>query len=188
MSDAPSDHPTPSKARERRLWAWAAVAIGGIYLTIPFGSALAREPMAEEIASSAFAAGMVLVGLSVLTQGLRIRPRGVEIGVGLGLVAVYALVFSRLALPERTHLIEYSVLALLVYEALKERGRSGRRVPAPWLVALAGTVSVGVLDESIQLLMPTRVFDPVDILFNSLAAVGAIIAAGVLDRLRHGRA
>jgi len=42
------------------------------------------------------------------------------------------------------------------------------------LIAFAITVAIGILDECIQIFLPSRVFDPLDMLFNSLAALMAI--------------
>ncbi|NNF57280.1 MAG: VanZ family protein [Rhodothermaceae bacterium] len=123
---------------------------------------------------------MLLIGVAILTQGLRVRPGGREVGVGMGVAVVYFFMFFRMAIPERSHLIEYSVVAVLVYEALTERVSQGRRVPVPALLAILATSLVGALDEGIQMFFPTRVFDPVDILFNVLAAVMAVLAVAVL--------
>ena len=63
---------------------------------------------------------------------LRTRPGGAEIGVALGVAAVYLMVFLRMGIPEeRTHLIEYRVVAVFICEALAERASQGRRVPYP---------------------------------------------------------
>ena len=78
---------------------------------------------------------------------------------------------------ERSHLIEYGVVALFVHEALTERASHGRRVPAPALLAVLATALAGVLDECIQLFLPSRVFDPLDMLFNVLAAAMAVTAS-----------
>jgi VanZ family protein len=75
---------------------------------------------------------------------------------------------------ERTHLIEYSLVAILIYQALVERKRNGRQVPFPTLLAFTATVILGLLDESIQWNLPNRVFDWVDVGFNTLAALMAI--------------
>ncbi len=60
-----------------------------------------------------------------------------------------------------------------------------RRVPVPALLAILATTLFGALDEGIQVLLPSRVFDPVDILFNFLAGVMAIIAMVVLGWARR---
>ncbi|MXY15563.1 MAG: VanZ family protein, partial [Acidobacteria bacterium] len=133
-----------------------------------------------------FLLGCGLVLLAVVTQGLRVRPSGIEIAVALGVAAAYLLVLVRMAIPtERSHLVEYGVVAILVYEALSERARQGRRVPVPALLALLITSLVGTLDEGIQWLLPNRTFDPVDILFNVLAAVMAVGASAALQWARR---
>ena len=86
---------------------------------------------------------------------------------------------------ERSHLIEYGVVALFIHEALTERASHGRRVPAPALLAVLATTLVGVIDECIQLLIPRRVFDPLDMLFNLLAAIMAVAASSALRWARR---
>ena len=120
--------------------------------------------------------------------GLRTRPGGAEIGVALGVAVAYFMVLVRMANPaERTHLIEYGVLAVLVHAALRERASQGRRVPAPAVLAALATSLVGVLDECLQAFLPGRVFDPRDILFNVLASVMAVVASSALRWARTRR-
>ena len=95
----------------------------------------------------------------------------------------------RMALGERTHLIEYGVVAVFIHEALTERASHGRRVPVPAALAILATALLGALDECIQAFLPTRVFDVQDIVFNTLAAVMAIatsLALGWARRWRRG--
>ena len=68
------------------------------------------------------------------------------------------------------HLFEYALVAALVHEALLERRDNGRRVPAPALLALIISIALGWLDEGIQSLLPNRVFELIDVAFNSIAA------------------
>jgi VanZ family protein len=85
------------------------------------------------------------------------------------------MVFVRMAIPEeRTHLIEYGVVAVFIHEALIERNKQGRRVRFPALYAVLATALVGALDEGIQEILPSRVFDLRDILFNFLAGFMAV--------------
>ena len=50
----------------------------------------------------------------ILTHGLKTRPGGAEVGVALGVAAVYLLLFLPMATSEaRTHLIEYCAVAVL---------------------------------------------------------------------------
>jgi hypothetical protein len=173
--------------REKRLWAWAAVVAAGIFATLPFAGVLAETFQDQDVAAIGFVAAMALAAAMVLVQGLRSRPGGAEVGVALGVAAVYLMLLLRTTLPERTHLIEYSVLAVLVFEALAERRASGARVPAPWLLAMVATAAVGAVDEGIQYLMPSRVFDPLDLVFNTGAAVMAVVGMLALGAARTRR-
>ena len=128
---------------------------------------------------------VTLLGLTVLAGGLRLRPRGAEIAVLLGLAVVCFMLLARTTLAERTHLIEYSVVAVFIHEALAERKRQGRPVPAHGLLAIAATTLIGTLDELIQIFLPSRVFDPIDILFNFLASVTTVAALTALGRTRR---
>lgn len=177
--------------RERRLWIIALCLVAAIYATLGLAASLARAvpdtPLAQGIGISVFVLGLVLVAVTVLTQGLRYTPAGHEIGLALGFFVVYLLLFLRLTLPERSHLMEYSVVAVVVHEALTERYRSQRRLWRTAILAVAITAGVGILDELIQLFLPQRVFDPTDIVFNALAAVMAVVALTFLGWVRRRR-
>ena len=173
-----------SSKRERRLWAWALIVVVTIYLTLGLTAKLVGL-VNEGVLAFAFFACLILVGVTILTQGLRVRPGGLEIGVAAGITAVYILLGVRMAIPERSHLMEYGVLAVLVYEAINERVTNGRHVLLPGLCALVATSLFGVIDECIQALLPSRVFDWNDIVFNVLAAVGAIVGMAMLRWTRE---
>lgn len=168
--------------RERRLWAWTLAVVAAIYSTLGLARTLAAAlGDSEVIGVGLFLLCCLLVLTAVVTQGLKARPGGTEIGVALGVLAAYVLVFVRMSIPtERSHLIEYGVVALFIHEALTERASHGRRVPAPALLAVLAATLIGVFDECIQLALPTRVFDPIDMLFNLLAAVMAVTASMAL--------
>ncbi len=171
-----------ASARERRLWLWTLAVVVAIYATLGLTGTLAEALRAYGLLDVSILGLfiMFLFGAMVVTQGISVRPRGAEIAVVLGVTTVYLLLFLRTALPEeRTHLMEYGVLGVLIHEALAERASQGRRVPLPPLFAVVTTAVLGVLDECIQWFLPNRVFDPLDILFNLLAgtlSIGAVLA------------
>ena len=177
--------------RERRLWLWTLAVVVAIYSTLGLARTLAgalREAGLLEGTTLVFFGffALFLVGATVVTQGLKARPGGAEIAVALGVTAAYLMVFFRMvSLEERTHLIEYGVVGVFIYEALAERARHGRRVPLPPLLAILATAALGLLDEGIQLFLPSRVFDPVDILFNLLAGTMAVAASVALAWARR---
>lgn len=174
--------------RERRLWLWTLLVVAAIYSTLGLARPLAGALRELGLLEALFMLGMLLVGAAILTQGLKTRPGGAEICVALGVAAVYLLLFARIATPEeRTHLIEYGVVAVFIYEALTERTRQGRRVPVPALLAVLAASLVGVLDENIQALLPNRAYDIRDVLFNVLAALMAVAASATLAWARRWR-
>ena len=91
--------------------------------------------------------------------------------------------FFRLGAPERSHLIEYSVLAILLHKAYTKRYATEAGIWKPSLLAWVTGIVLGALDEGIQHFLPHRVFDPVDIVFNSMAISMAIIATMILSWL-----
>jgi hypothetical protein len=175
-----------SSVRERRLWAWTLAAVAAIFSTLGLARTLAGALRDRGLLGAAFGFGMLLVGAAIVTLALKTRPGGAEIGIALGVAAAYLLVFVRMAIPEeRTHLIEYGVVAVFIYEALTERASQGCRVPVPALLAIVATALVGVLDECIQAFLPSRTFDPRDILFNVLAGVMAVAASVTMGWARR---
>lgn len=174
-----------SSPRERLLWASTLALIVAILATLGIAGALADAFSGTGADAGLFLLGMALVAGAVLAAGLRARPRGVEIGVALGIIAVYFMAFARMTFAERSHLIEYGVVASLIYTALSERSANGRPVPLMPMIAVLATALVGAVDEGVQKLIPSRVFDPLDMLFNTLAAVMAVAAILTLHGARR---
>ena len=174
--------------RERNLWLWTLAVVVAIYSTLGLAWTLSGLLRDWGLLNGAFVLGFLLVLATILTQGLKTRLSGVELAVALGIVATYLMAFVRMALPEeRTHLIEYGVVAVFIYEALSERQRNGRRVPTPYLLALLLTALLGWLDEGLQALLPNRVYDIRDVGFNILAGLMALVASLAVKRVRKWR-
>ena len=149
--------------------------VAAIFASIGFARTLVEQFPARHFIDNAFFTGFLLILAAVVIQAFRKRRGGIEIGVILAVACAYFLVFLRMGIPaERSHLIEYTVVALLIYEALKERKFQDAHVPFPPLLAILATSLIGVIDECIQLFIPDRVFDARDILFNFLASVMAV--------------
>lgn len=135
---------------------------------------------------AAFVLGVLLIAAAIIARGLRKRPGGAEVFVILGVAAVYLLLFVRIENPaERTHLVEYGVIGVLIHEALAERVSNGRSVPAVPLLAILATATLGSIDEGVQALLPSRVFDLRDIVFNALAGLMAVTASVALAWARR---
>jgi hypothetical protein len=159
-----------------------------IYATLGLARTLAGALGDSGLDVVLFVLGVVLVGAAIVTRGLNARPGGIEIAVALGVAAAYLMVFVRMAIPTvRTHLIEYGVVGALIHEALTERASNGRTVPVAPLLAVLATSLIGMIDEFIQAFLPSRVFDPRDILFNALAGAMAVGASIALSWARQWR-
>lgn len=176
-----------SSKRERRLWLALLIVLGAIYATLGQAPAVVAA-MGEQILNSiganlVFAIIVILVVVPVFFIDKRLSRA--ESAVGFGILTVYLLAWLRLgSWEERTHLFEYALVAALAHEALLERRDNGRPVPAPALLALIISLSLGWLDEGIQSMLPNRVFDLIDVAFNSIAATMIIGARWVVARLR----
>ncbi|WP_420615636.1 VanZ family protein [Candidatus Palauibacter sp.] len=179
-----------SSNRERRLWLWALAVVVAIYATADLVRTVAdalRESGLLELTPTMFSAGMFLIGVMILVQGLRERSRGVEVGFALGVAAIAVIGLARgIDAAERSHLIEYAVLALIIHEALVERKVRGWRVPVPAVLAISATTAVGVVDECIQFFVPSRTFDWFDIGFDLLASVLAVGSSVSIRWVRRG--
>ena len=127
---------------------------------------------------------VVVVVIAVLF--VKRRPGRAENAVGLGIPAIYVTAWLRIgSLEERTHLFEYGLVAALVHEALLERRENGRRVPRPVASALVISILLGWIDEGIQSILPSRVYDIRDVLFNSVAVIMVIGARWALAFVRR---
>ena len=147
-----------SSRRERRLWLWTLAVVAAIYSTLGLAGILAAELREYGLldASTLGLFAMFLLGATILTLGLRVRPSGIEIAVMFGVAFAYLLLILRSTyLPEeRTHLMEYGVVGVFIHAALAERASQGRRVPLAPVVAVVLTATLGAVDEGIQWFLP----------------------------------
>ncbi|MDH3652056.1 MAG: VanZ family protein [Saprospiraceae bacterium] len=140
--------------------------------------------MDQDLQGALFFYTMIALAATVILHGLITRPGKAEITIWLGLSAVCIMLYARLGFAERSHLFEYSVLAIFIHKALNERKLQGKKITNPGLLAFLIAFGIGVLDESIQLFLPGRVFDPLDMLVNGLAAFMAIGTSSVIRWVR----
>ncbi|MCK0146536.1 VanZ family protein [Arenibacter sp. F26102] len=168
--------------RERKLWTWALVVCIAIYATLFLGGQFI-DYMVERriIEQSTFYFFLVLI-LAFIFSGLKSSRKRLEYWIYAGVIAVYgtALLRMDLTITECSHMIEYGLLSILIYEALVERGLNGANIKLPIITSIVAAGTIGLLDECIQYFLSYRVFDIVDIGFNYLAsALGVLINYGV---------
>jgi len=175
--------PVFTSSREKRLWLYTLLVLIAIIATLIFGIGLVPA-MEQGLKDVLFFYTMIALAATVILHGLRTRPGKAEISIWLGLSAVFILLYSRLGFAERGHLFEYSVLAIFIHKALNERAMQGKKIPYPPLFAFLTTFAIGALDEFIQLFLPNRVFDIIDIMFNGLVAFMAIGGSSIIRWVR----
>jgi len=173
-----------TSAFEKRLWIGAFVVTAAIYSTLFLGRPFLELFGDQNIQAILFLTGMFLVGLVIVISGVLTQKSKVVFVLYFGILAVYFMLFLRLGLAERSHVIEYSVLAILIYNALKERQKNGIKIRALPFIAMIVTFIIGVLDECLQLVIPDRHFDFTDILFNGMVIVLAILSSLFIYWLR----
>lgn len=176
--------PLFTSAREKRLWLYTLIVLLTIISTLIFGQPLVRLFASQDVRAVIFLLVMAIIGTTIIIHGLKTRPSRAEVTIWLGLAAVYIMFFLRLGMPERSHLMEYSVLAIFIHMALIERIGQESKILKPALVAIAATFIIGLLDECVQIFLPDRVFDPNDIAFNGFSGLLAIGSRMVLQWIR----
>lgn len=173
--------------REKRLWLATLVVVIAVYSTAGFAGSLAAVLRQRNLLEASFALAFLLTVVAVVGSALRRRPGGREMWVALGVAAAVGMVAVRLGVgpEERTHLFEYGLIGVLVYQALAERVGNGSRVRAPAVSAVIVTTLLGWVDEGIQALIPDRVYDIRDVGVNALAALMAVSASLLIARARR---
>lgn len=158
-----------NSSKEKHLWFWAFLVGIAIFSTLWLGRPLSKLWGNQDIQAIIFVVGMLLTGISIFIHAFKKSSSLLKIGVILGIAAVYLLLFLRLGLPERSHLIEYSVLTIFIHQAILERHRHQSIPLNPHLLTFLLAFGIGVLDEGIQWFLPDRVFDINDMVFNGIA-------------------
>lgn len=166
-----------SSDKERGLWLWTVAVLVAIYSTLGLAPALADALRERNLLRITLAVALLLVAGPVAWRWVKGHRGWGEIGAVLGVVFAYWMAWVRAgSWEERTHLLEYGIVAALIHQALLERQRNGRPVQMPAATAVATTALLGLLDECIQAVLPNRVFDIRDVGFNALAGFLVVAA------------
>lgn len=101
--------------------------------------------------------------------------RGILFALLAAAISIYGASSLVVAPIERIHFVKYGLLAFCVFFWSKEQ-----KCLTSGLKSFAITATIGALEESSQLYIPDRVFDPRDLLLNSVGAViGALLACAI---------
>lgn len=114
--------------KEKKLWLYVLIILVAILSTLVFGQPLQKIFQDQNVQAVIFLSGMILTAITIVVHSLKSQSSKKEIAVWIGIAAVYLMLFLRLGLSERTHLIEYSVLAIFVFSAFSERFRDQKKL------------------------------------------------------------
>ncbi len=110
-------------------------------------------------------------GLTFLIYGLKNKPPPIKISAVILLLLAGIFSTWRIEIPqERIHILEYGLLGWFAGRDLIGKTKRKRGFIFAWIL----TVVVGVFDEGFQKILPYRVWDIRDILFNSLGGLWGI--------------
>lgn len=174
--------------KEKRLWLCVGLILLAILTTLVASNHII--PLITDARFLDLFGRLAFTGIivTIIGHGIKNKNTKTEWVIWFGVLAVYAIVIIRLGHAERTHLMEYGVLAIFTHKALTERHKHRKLFIPPAIAAILISSSIGVLDELVQLYIPYRVFDTIDILFNFLAALTSITIASVISwTIKKGR-
>lgn len=172
--------------RERQLWTWILLVVIAIYSTLGLAGKLVAYLPERHILDQLFFGVFLILLAAILASGLLKKRKPQELWVIVGVACVYLMTIFRMGLSplERSHLFEYGLVGGLIYYALLERQKNGRKgMMPPAIMAIVSAGLLGWIDEGIQNLLPNRVYDIRDVFFNGFAAFLSVGASFVLRRI-----
>jgi glycopeptide antibiotics resistance protein len=162
--------------KEQKYWLGAVLISLTILSTLFIGQPLLHYFENQNLRAAVFFTVLIFIGVALIIHSILNKESSQVIAALIGLFAVYTMFFLRLGMPERSHLIEFTILTIFVHRALLERYQEKSEIIKSTILAFLIASSIGVLDECLQLLIPKRVFDLEDIIFNCLASLMAAVS------------
>ena len=168
-----------SASNKRRAW----LAVAGwtllVYTTIPLARTIQEGVQAhggqELFLWATFASFGLTAGwtaMAIFRGRLMLRPMAIAVLCAVGL-SFAALAWSLRENPEESiHCLEYGILGWLLLRAVQHQFHS---LAAPFTAAMIG-ISLGIVDELIQWLIPGRYFDFRDLGINGVSVLLALAA------------
>ena len=156
--------------------AWGLASLFALYILV---SALFALPVARCLAGYHLLGALLVALLALLLFYLvayfiflGIRNTLAYLGIAGLLLIAFLLMQAMVTTAEKIHLLEYSLLALFFYKACRFHFQGVLLFGIPWLL----TTGVSWVDELWQGILPERVYDIQDVLFNTL---GGMLGLGV---------
>jgi len=165
---------------EKRLWGIVLLITTVIYSSIFVGYPVFKFLSGHNLLGLFFGIAMLLCAFVILLHGFIKDATKTNVLLIISMVIIVGLLWLRLELPERTHLIEYTILSIFVHKAFIER--YGKNLKAAFF-ALVVSILIGTTDEVLQLFVPSRFFDYQDIIFNCIVIFCTITFSTLLQAL-----
>jgi hypothetical protein len=170
-------------------WVVFGCWVAAIYASLPVGPRVGLAVLRTTVGSWVLGPGLTVAavagaGILIVTLRRRGAPRWTYATIaGAGVAYALAFAWLRAQQLERTHLLEYGIVAWLAWRAL-EPMIPGRVAGYAAAAVLASAVGWG--DELLQRIVPGRYYDLRDVAMNALGAVLAMVVLAALDA--HGPA
>ena len=114
---------------------------------------------------------LIMAGLAFLIYIFKSNPGLFKISaIVMLLIAGMALAWQIKLPQERIHILEYGLLGWFAGRDLMSKTKKKRGFIFAWIL----TITIGIFDEGFQKILPYRVWDVRDILFNSLGGLWGI--------------
>jgi len=156
-----------------RLWAWALICTIGIFITVPIARSL-QKFIYGSVGKEFFTYTVLFVIISGLTASLYFLIFRLKIKnfsqyfwlIASGGLYVYFTLQLKEHPEEAVHFLEYGLLSFFIFKALSHRIRDW----TIYLITILFVSLVGITDEFIQWLLPSRFWGYKDVGINALAA------------------
>ena len=183
MLDAPPQEPRGLS------WLYVALASLIIFATIPIARSL-QSFVSDRLGPDSFLYISAAVVAAAAVWAVRFLKRRHTPAIGYLWLLAVAIAYASYAFQlrrnpiEAIHLIEYGLLSILVFRALVHRIRD----VSIYLIAILVVGIIGVMDEWIQWIVPSRFWDLRDVQINLIAAslTQLAIGAGLRPQLVSG--
>ncbi|UCD56953.1 MAG: VanZ family protein, partial [Candidatus Hydrogenedentota bacterium] len=167
-------------------WSYAVVMMACILISLPITPILWRAG-AKTLGPHFDTTGYVVLLLIIVGFAIHMIRHRHRFGI-LGFLLLSALALVYLCLlkyhcrfpAERLHLMEYGLLAYLLYKALRFDLPRAKAYLLGFLISSA----FGFFDEVIQHILPNRVFEVRDVMTNLIASALGLLVVAVLLRAK----
>ena len=173
-----------SRQRSSAFSPWTPLAIWTalVFIGLPAGPWLwnglkAVFPLAARLLPQAVLAAAAVTAVACIVRSPQGAFRRRKLS-GLGAAALAVCIGFLIRYPaEPLHAAEYAVLALLARRAFRHRRPSTRA----WFLSAVFALGVGTAEETLQLWVPGRVFDPRDLALNWCASFFGLLLSACME-------